>query len=75
MNAQGLLEAVRRLGVIEAGAEIAPLSGGVSSDVFLVRAADGREFVVKRSIPVARSVSGSTVIFQMFLAPLKPRSK
>jgi aminoglycoside phosphotransferase (APT) family kinase protein len=56
MNADGLLEAVRRLGLIGTGegAELAPLSGGVSSDVFLVRAADGREFVVKRSIPRLR---------------------
>jgi aminoglycoside phosphotransferase (APT) family kinase protein len=56
MNAEGLLEAVRRLGLIGAGegAEVSPLTGGVSSDVFLVRAASGREWVVKRSIPKLR---------------------
>jgi aminoglycoside phosphotransferase (APT) family kinase protein len=56
MNADGLVEAVRRLGLTAAGegAEAIPLSGGVSSDVFLVRSASGQEWVVKRSIPRLR---------------------
>ncbi|MGH7024713.1 MAG: phosphotransferase family protein [Caulobacteraceae bacterium] len=56
MNAAGLIDAVRALGLIapdeEAG--ISPLAGGVSADVFVVTTASGRRLVVKRSIPRLR---------------------
>lgn len=56
MKDAGLIEAVRVLGLIEPDekAECVPLAGGVSSDVFLLRAEGGRELVVKRSIPKLR---------------------
>lgn len=56
MNNAGLDRAVHDLGLIAPGetAECVPLSGGVSSDVFLIRSSSGRELVVKRSIPKLR---------------------
>jgi len=52
----GMVEALRALGLLSAGerATTVPLSGGVSADVFAVRAASGEVFVVKRSIPRLR---------------------
>jgi aminoglycoside phosphotransferase (APT) family kinase protein len=52
MSDAGLLAAVRDLGLLAPaeGAEIWPLTGGVSADVFGVRAESGRRLVVKRSI-------------------------
>lgn len=51
-----MIEALRELGLLAKGeaATTFPLSGGVSSDVFGVRAADGRAFVAKRAIPRLR---------------------
>ena len=56
MSDAGLLTAVRELGLLtpEEGAELSPLTGGVSADVFGVRAESGRQLVVKRSIPRLR---------------------
>ncbi|HEY1880082.1 MAG TPA: aminoglycoside phosphotransferase family protein [Caulobacteraceae bacterium] len=56
MNDSGLVEAVRELGLIAPGegAECVPLSGGVSSDVFLIHPTGCRDLVVKRSIPRLR---------------------
>lgn len=56
MNDAGLVEAVRALGLIapDQSVECVPLAGGVSSDVFLVRAGDGPDLIVKRSIPKLR---------------------
>ncbi|HEY1415686.1 MAG TPA: phosphotransferase [Caulobacteraceae bacterium] len=56
MNEAGVVEAVRELGLIAPDdiADCVPLSGGVSSDVFEIRAKDGQAFVVKRSIPKLR---------------------
>lgn len=52
----GLLGALRVSGVLGAHEEarLAPLTGGVSSDVFRVETQDGRMLVVKRSIPQLR---------------------
>jgi aminoglycoside phosphotransferase (APT) family kinase protein len=46
---------LRRLGLVPAGVEpeLTPLTGGVASDIWLVRAA-GREFVVKRALEKLR---------------------
>jgi aminoglycoside phosphotransferase (APT) family kinase protein len=54
-----MIGALRDLGLLASGeaATTFPLSGGVSSDVFGVRAADGRAFVVKRAIPRLRVVA------------------
>jgi aminoglycoside phosphotransferase (APT) family kinase protein len=51
-----MIEALRELRLLATGeaARTFPLSGGVSSDVFGVRGAGGRAFVVKRSIPRLR---------------------
>jgi aminoglycoside phosphotransferase (APT) family kinase protein len=56
VNDAGLVETVRDLGLLKPDetAVCEPLSGGVSSDVFLVRGQRGSEFVVKRSIPRLR---------------------
>jgi 5-methylthioribose kinase len=52
----GMVEALRDLGLIgtEEVAQTFPLSGGVSADVFGVRAAGGGAFAVKRAIPRLR---------------------
>ena len=56
MSDAGLLAAVRDLGLLAPGegGEAFPLTGGVSADVFGVRAESGRRLVVKRSIPRLR---------------------
>ncbi len=50
-QAGGLEESLRRLGLLKAGeaARATPLTGGVSSDIFLVEAG-GRRFCVKRAL-------------------------
>jgi aminoglycoside phosphotransferase (APT) family kinase protein len=48
-----LIELLRRDGVISAGARLQPLSGGVSSDIFLIEDA-GPPRVVKRALPTLR---------------------
>jgi tRNA A-37 threonylcarbamoyl transferase component Bud32 len=52
----GLAGVLRELGLLakDETASLVPLSGGVSSDIRGVRAADGRRYVVKRSIPKLR---------------------
>jgi aminoglycoside phosphotransferase (APT) family kinase protein len=52
----GLVEALRACGLLGPGepARLAPLTGGVSSDVFRVETGRGRTLVVKRSIPRLR---------------------
>lgn len=49
------IERLRKLGLIPAGAEpeLTPLTGGVASDIWLVRAGD-KEFVVKRALEKLR---------------------
>jgi aminoglycoside phosphotransferase (APT) family kinase protein len=56
LDAGGLAEALRACGLLGPGegARLAPLTGGVSSDVFRVDTEDGRTLVVKRSIPQLR---------------------
>jgi aminoglycoside phosphotransferase (APT) family kinase protein len=55
-GADGVAVALRELGLLNDGesAEVHPLSGGVSSDIFGVRTGLGRHFVAKRSIPKLR---------------------
>jgi aminoglycoside phosphotransferase (APT) family kinase protein len=55
-EAAGLVEALLACGLLKAGegARLAPLTGGVSSDVFRVETDGGRTLVVKRSIPQLR---------------------
>ena len=55
-SAAGLTDALFELGLLAKGeaADVAPLSGGVSSDIHGVVTADGRRLVVKRSIPRLR---------------------
>lgn len=50
------VQALRTLGILAPGegADVWPLTGGVSSDVFGARADNGRTVVVKRSIPKLR---------------------
>jgi aminoglycoside phosphotransferase (APT) family kinase protein len=52
----GLAEAVRALGLAASDEPVTcvPLTGGVSSDVYLARGEGGREWIVKRSIPKLR---------------------
>jgi aminoglycoside phosphotransferase (APT) family kinase protein len=56
LEAAGLVEALRACGLLKPGegARLAPLTGGVSSDVFRAETQDGRTLVVKRSIPQLR---------------------
>jgi aminoglycoside phosphotransferase (APT) family kinase protein len=56
LEAAGLVEALRACGLVgpDERARLAPLTGGVSSDVFRVETEDGRTLVVKRSIPQLR---------------------
>ena len=56
MNDAGLLAAIRALGLIapNEAAKFRPMTGGVSSDVFLVQSAAGPDLIVKRSIPKLR---------------------
>lgn len=56
LDPQGIVAALRTAGVIAeaAAAQLTPLTGGVSSDVFRMDLDDGRVFAVKRAIPRMR---------------------
>ena len=52
--ASGMAEILVRMGLLEnSEAEIVPLTGGVSSDIYRVTA-PGKRFVVKRALPQLR---------------------
>lgn len=55
-SSASVIQALRELGLLAPGdgAEVQPLTGGVSSDVFRVCVGGGRSVVVKRSIPKLR---------------------
>jgi aminoglycoside phosphotransferase (APT) family kinase protein len=56
VNADGVEAALRELGLLATGqaANLEPLSGGVSADVFAMHSASGQSLVVKRAIPCLR---------------------